>query len=77
MGIEIQVNNLEDMCSLMCDNVIPDYPNAEYGILTQTLEAEDIKESLAQQFKTTSENVELSNNVTAIVRSIVKYEEDK
>lgn len=23
MGIEIQVNTLEEMCSLMCDNVIP------------------------------------------------------
>lgn len=23
MGIEIQVNSLEDMCALMCDNVIP------------------------------------------------------
>lgn len=24
MGIEITVNNLDDMCRLMCDNVIPD-----------------------------------------------------
>ena len=23
MGMEIQVNSLEDMCALMCDNVIP------------------------------------------------------
>lgn len=23
MGIEIEVNSLEDMCALMCDNVIP------------------------------------------------------
>jgi hypothetical protein len=23
MGIEIQVNSLEDMCALMCDNRIP------------------------------------------------------
>ena len=24
MGIEIEVNSIEDMCSLMCDNVIPE-----------------------------------------------------
>lgn len=23
MGMEIQIDTLEDMCSLMCDNVIP------------------------------------------------------
>lgn len=23
MGLEVQVNSLEDMCSLMCDNKIP------------------------------------------------------
>lgn len=25
MGIEIKVNSLEEMCALMCDNVIPFY----------------------------------------------------
>lgn len=25
MGLEIQVDNLEDMCSLMCDNYIPEH----------------------------------------------------
>lgn len=24
MGMEIQIDTLEDMCSLMCDNVIPE-----------------------------------------------------
>lgn len=53
------------------------YPNAEYGILTRGLDSEDIKTALAHQFKTTSENVELSTDeITATVKTIVKYEED-
>ena len=55
----------------------PNYPNAEYGISTKILDAEDIKEALAQHFKTTKENVELSNYIKATVRTIVKYEEDE
>ncbi len=35
MGKEFKVDTLEDMCSLMCDNVIPEHRNAkshyEYG----------------------------------------------
>ncbi len=23
MGIEIEIDNLEDMCNLMCDNIVP------------------------------------------------------
>lgn len=53
------------------------YPNSEYGILTSTLDTEEIISAIAEQYKTTSENVELSNEVTAIVRRIVKYEEDE
>ena len=53
------------------------YPNAEYGILTSTLDTEDIISAIAGQYRTTKENVELSNEVTATVRRIVKYEEDK
>lgn len=53
------------------------YPDSEYGILTKILDAEDIKEALAQHFRTTKENVELSNYIKATVRIIVKYEEDE
>ena len=53
------------------------YPNAEYGILTQTLDSEDVRQALAKQYKTTDENVELSNDITATIRTIVKYEEDE
>ena len=31
MGIEIQVDSLEDMCLLMCDNVIPKKPRLPGG----------------------------------------------
>lgn len=52
-----------------------DYPNAEYGISINILDSEDIKEALAQHFRTTKENVELSNYIKATVRTIVKYED--
>lgn len=29
MGLEIQVDSLEDMCALMCDNVIPAHKREE------------------------------------------------
>lgn len=53
------------------------YPNSEYGILTETLDTEDIISAIAGQYETTNENVELSNEVKAKVRRIVKYEEDE
>ena len=48
-------------------------PNSEYGIVTRELSSEDIKEILEKEYKGTAE---LSNDVTAKVVSIVKYEED-
>ncbi len=30
MGMEVQINSLEDMCSLMCDNTIPDHRDYVY-----------------------------------------------
>ena len=30
MGMEVQINSLEDMCSLMCDNVIPTHRDYVY-----------------------------------------------
>lgn len=49
------------------------YPNSEYGILTSTLDTEDIISAIAGQYRTTKEDVEISNKVTATVRRIVKY----
>ena len=33
MGLEVTVNSMEEMCDLMCDNVVPK-PKKEYWIFT-------------------------------------------
>lgn len=57
----------------------PEYPNATHGILTNYLSEKDIKTVIARQYRTTNEQVELMTKpeISAVVRTIVKYEEDK
>lgn len=55
----------------------PDYPNAEYGILTNYLNENDIRSVIAKQYRTTNEQVELMDKpeISAVVRTIVRYED--
>lgn len=55
----------------------PDYPNAEYGILTNYLNENDIRSVIAKQYRTTNDQVELMTKpeISAVVRTIVRYED--
>ena len=54
-----------------------DYPNSEYGILTNYLNEHDIRTVIAKQYRTTNEQVELIDKpeISAVVRTIVRYED--
>ena len=49
MGIEIQVNSLEEMCDLMCDNKLPD--NTKMTIEQAKLQLNDLLEYCAESGK--------------------------
>ena len=49
------------------------YPNAEYGIMISTLDGEEIKSIIAKEYRTAKENVEISKDSKATVRTIFKY----
>lgn len=49
------------------------YPNAEYGIMTSTLDGEEIQTIIAKEYRTAKENVEISKDAKATVRTIFKY----
>lgn len=54
-----------------------EYPDAEYGILTNYLNENDIRSVIARQYRTTNEQVELMDKpeISAVVRTIVRYED--
>ena len=50
------------------------YPNHEYGIQIDSLNAEDIKKAIARQYRTSKDRVELSpEDASAKVSTVIKY----
>lgn len=54
-------------------------PNSTHGIMTLALTENDIKVAIAKFYDTTESQVEIVTHpeVSAIVRKIIKYEEDE